>query len=93
MQSKNKLKHNIKVTIGILLLIAGVAGLLYFNCWIAFIHPIIEICKALNANTITTAMIANALINYVFYNFIGSLVFIIGYYFGMFLVFNPTDLL
>lgn len=85
------MKHKIRVTIGILLLIIGIGGCLYFCGWSAFIHPIIEICKALDADTITAAMIGNALINYVFYSFIGSLTFIIGYYFGTFLVFNPTD--
>lgn len=85
------MKQKIRVTIGILLLISCFAGLLYFNCWSALISPFIEICKALNTHMITAELIGSLVIKNVFYNFIGSVTFIIGYYLGMFLVFNETD--
>lgn len=89
---KNKLKHKIRVTIGILLLIISIVSVLYFNCWCTFISPAINICRALNTHTITAQMIGTTLVKSFFSYLIGSVIGVLGYYFGMFLVFNESKL-
>lgn len=76
----------IKVIIGVVSLIAGIFGSLYVGGWCMFIQPIIEACKAFDAGTLTGLMVGATVIKCVFAGCVGSLIFAIGYYLGMFLI-------
>ena len=77
----------IKVTIGILSFVLGFFGSLYVGGWCMFIQPIINACKAFDAGTITGLIVGTTIIKCVFAGCVGSLIFVIGYYLGMFLIF------
>lgn len=77
----------IKVTIGIISLVLGFFGSLYVGGWRMFIQPIIEVCKAFDAGTLTGLMVGATVLKCIFASFVGSVIFIVGYYLGMFLIF------
>lgn len=82
-----KIKGKICGIIGVILIIAGALGGLYVGGWRMFIQPIIEVCKAFDAGTITGMMIGLTVIKCIFASGVGSLIFIVGYYLGMFFIF------
>ena len=75
---------NVKVVIGIISLIVGIFGSLYVGGWCMFIQPIIEVCKAFDAGTITGLMVGVTVLKCIFASFVGSVIFILGYLLSIF---------
>lgn len=71
-----------KQLIGTLLMITGVVGGLYVGGWIMFIHPILEVCKAFDAGTLTGMMIGIAVLKCIFAGAIGSGIAYVGIMIG-----------
>ena len=72
-----------KKIIGKLLIIAGALGGLYIGGWCMFIQPIIDVCKAFDAGTLTGMIVGVTVIKCIFASFVGWLIFAAGYFFGM----------
>ena len=77
----------IKNTIGIISIISGFLGSLYVGGWRMFIQPIIEVCKAFDAGTLTGLMVGTTILKCIFAGCVGTIIFVVGYYLGMFLIF------
>lgn len=72
---------------GVLLIIAGVVGGLYIGGWLMFISPIIEVCKAFDAGTLTGMMVGVTVLKCIFAGTVGGVIAYFGYFFGALLLF------
>lgn len=76
----------IKYFIGLVALVAGFVGGLYVGGWVLFIQPIIELCKAFDANAVTAVMVGVTIIKCILAGTVGSLIFYLGAAIGKIIV-------
>lgn len=74
--------------IGALLIVAGIVGGLYVGGWLMFIQPIIEACKAYDADTLTGMIVGMTVLKCVFAGAVGSVIAYIGIVLGSFIRFK-----
>lgn len=67
-----------KVIIGWLIFIGSIVGGLYVGGWLMFIQPIIEVCKAFDAGTLTGLMVGTTVLKCIFASTVGALIVWIG---------------
>lgn len=71
-----------KNIIGIILIVAGIAGGLYVGGWLMFIQPIIEACKLFDAGTLTGVIVGTTVLKCIFAGTVGSIIAHIGIMLG-----------
>lgn len=76
-----------KKLFGVLLIIVGIVGGLYVGGWIMFIKPIIDVCQAFDAGTLTGMMVGITVLKCIFAGTVGGLIVYVGYFFGAILCF------
>ena len=76
-----------KSFIGKLIIIISLLMGLYVGGWLMFIKPIIEMCKAFDAGTLTGLMIGITAIKCIFAATVGCII----YYIGIFIVYLFTN--
>ena len=64
----------IKVLIGLALMLASFAAGLYIGGWMMFVQPILEVCKALDAGTVSFYLIGVTVLKCIFSIFVGGFV-------------------
>lgn len=79
---KKKNSGIVKNMIGNLLIAAGVVGGLYVGGWIMFIQPIIEVCKAFDAGTLTGLIVGATILKCIFASAVGTVIAYIGVFVG-----------
>lgn len=79
-------ESRIKNIIGILLIIAGIAGGLYVGGWEMFVKPILDACKHFDAGTLTGMIVGTTILKCFFATIVGSLIGYLGIFFGMFIM-------
>lgn len=65
----------------VILIVVGALGGLYLGGWCMIISPILGLCKAIDAGTITAYMVGLTVIKFLFASFVGWFIF----YFSLFL--------
>ena len=75
-----------KFFIGFLIMIAGLLGGAYVGGWLMFVKPIIEVCKAYDAGTLTGLMVGIAVIKCLLAGAVGCTIFYTGLLIGRFFV-------
>ena len=68
----------IRVICGWIALVGGIVGGLYVGGWIMFIKPIIELCEALDAGTLTGLIVGATILKCVFAGAVGSIILSVG---------------
>lgn len=81
-------KQKIRNIIGIISTVVGIIGGLYVGGWLMFIEPIMDACRAFDAGVLTGAIIGATVIKCVFASFVGSLIFLVGYYLGIMIIYK-----
>lgn len=76
----------VKKLLGVLIIIAGVAGGLYVGLWLLFIHPIVQACAAFDAGTLNATIIGWTVIKCVLASFVGGILFWLGTVIGSILL-------
>lgn len=64
--------------IGIILMLASIAGGLYVGGWLMFIQPILDACAHFDAGTLTGAIVGATVLKCVFASAVGSAITYIG---------------
>ena len=67
-------------------MIAGLLGGAYVGGWLLFVKPIIEVCKAYDAGTLTGLMVGIAVIKCLLAGAVGCAIFYTGLLIGRFFV-------
>ena len=67
-----------KKIIGSLLMIAGIVGGLYVGGWLMFIQPIIDVCKAFDAGTLTGMIVGVTVLKCIFASVVGTIIAYLG---------------
>lgn len=77
-----------KKILGILIMIMSVIGGLYVGGWCMFIQPIMTACKAFDAGMLTGTIIGMTILECMFASCVGSLIYVIGHYVGMYIIYK-----
>lgn len=88
---KKKKSRIVKNIIGNLIIAVGVVGGLYVGGWLMFIQPIIEACKAFDAETLTGLIIGLTILKCIFATVVSSIIACIGVFAGSVLKINRRD--
>lgn len=67
-----------KNVIAVLVAIVGIILGIYMGGWILFIQPVIQVCKAFDAGTLTATMIGITIVKCIFAGAVGSVIAYIG---------------
>jgi len=72
--------------IGFLIIITGCLTGLYVGGWVLFIKPIIDVCKSLDAGSISYVQVGWAVIKYLFCGLVGWAIAGVGYFLGLLII-------
>lgn len=75
-----------KKLLGVLIIIAGIAGGLYVGGWLLFAQPIIAACKAFDAGMLTGMIVGMTVLKCIFASVVGGFIAWIGSVIGMLLI-------
>lgn len=79
---KNKTVGWVRLIVGALFLIGGIAGGLYVGFWLMMVKPIMSACAAFDAGNLTATIVGMTVLKFVFGGTVGSAIFAIGSFIG-----------
>ena len=74
-----------KKLIGVIIIIASIAGGVYLGGWILFIKPILAACAAFDTGTLTSTVIFITVLKCIFASAVGGVIAYIGVAIGSFI--------
>lgn len=75
-----------KKLIGVVIIIASIAGGVYLGGWILFIKPLIAACAAFDTGTLSSTVIVITILKCIFASAVGGVIAYIGVVVGSFIV-------
>ena len=75
-----------KKLIGVVIIIASIAGGLYLGGWILFIKPILDACAAFDAGTLTSTVRVITILKCIIASAVGGVIAYIGVAIGFFII-------
>ena len=75
-----------KKLIGVVIIIASIAGGVYLGGWILFIKPLIAACAAFDTGTLSSTVIVMTILKCIFASAVGGVIAYIGVVVGSFIV-------
>ena len=77
---------NMKKLIGVMIIIASIAGGVYLGGWILFIRPILDACAAFDTGTLTSTVIVITILKCIIASTVGGVIAYIGVAIGSFIL-------
>ena len=75
-----------KKLIGVMIIIASIAGGVYLGGWILFIRPILDACAAFDTGTLTSTVIVITILKCIIASTVGGVIAYIGVAIGSFIL-------